>query len=145
MCLVRSDPVLSPLHDCMRSHLWESSRPSRWHPQHMWHDLPQHGYTRGTKSPCKQQAGSSDVGVPPGQGSRMRCPSLHGSADAAHNCQAFSFIRPRSDTYRGAEPAAIATDSLQCGRTCIHTQTYTQTMSHLEPFLKGVRITRAEI
>ncbi len=113
--------------------LWQSSRPSRWHPQHMWHDLLQHGYT-GAQSHCANSRQGPQMCVDPlGHGSRMRCPSLCGSADAPHNCQAFSFIRPRSDTYRGVLPEAITAASLRCGHTHIHTQT----QSHLESFLKG--------
>lgn len=103
--------------------LWQSSRPSRWHPQHMWHDLLQRGYT-GAPSHCANSRQGPQMCVAPlGHGSRMRCPSLCSSADAPHNCQAFSFIRPRSDTYRGVQPEAITAASLRCGHT--HTRTCT--------------------
>lgn len=120
--------------------LWQSSRPSRWHPQHMWHDLLQHGYTGGTESLCKQQAGSSDVGGPTGTRQQNEMPiTLCGSADAPRHCQAFSFIRPRSDAYRGVQPEAITAAALQCRHTHIHTYTdiYTDKVTFGSSFLKG--------
>ncbi len=46
--------------------LWQSSRPSRWHPQHMWHDLLQRGYTRAPHH-CANSRPSPQMCVgPPG-------------------------------------------------------------------------------
>lgn len=81
------------------------------------------GYT-GAPSHCANSRQGPQMCVAPlGHGGRMRCPSLCGSADAPHNCQAFSFIRPGSDTYRGVQPEAITAASLWCGCTCTHTHT----------------------
>lgn len=108
----------------------------------MWHDLPQRGYTRGgggggVPSHRANSRRRAQMWVTPrGKGGRMRCPSLRGSADAPHNCQAFSFIRPRSDTYRGVQPEAIAAASPPCRRTHTPTHKHTQSNSHLEWFLK---------
>lgn len=104
--------------------LWLSHRPFRWHPQHMWHDLLQHRYT-GAPSRCANSRQGPQMCVAPlGHGGRMRCPSLFGSADAPHNCQAFSFIRPGSDTYRGVQPRAIIAASLRCTLARAHTVTF---------------------
>lgn len=76
----------------------------------------------GTESLCKQQAGSSDVGGPAGTRQQNEMPiTLRGSADAPRHCQAFSFIRPRSDTYGGVQPEAVAAASLQRARAHTHT------------------------
>lgn len=56
--------------------LWPSSRPSRWHPQHMWHDLLQHWCTRAQSHCANSRQGPQMWVAPLGQGSRMRCPSL---------------------------------------------------------------------
>lgn len=101
--------------------LWQSGRPSRWHPQHMWHDLLQYGYTGAPSHRANSRLGPQMCVAPLGHGGRMRCPSLCGSADAPHNCQAFSFIRPGSDTYRGVLPEAITAASL---RRSTHTHTH---------------------
>lgn len=105
--------------------VWQSNRPSRWHPQHMWHDLLQYGYTGAQNHCANSRQGPQMCVTPLGHGSRMRCPSLFGSADAPHNCQAFSFIRPGSDTYIGVQPEAITAASLRC----IHTHTHTHTVT----------------
>ena len=126
--------------------MWQSSRPSRWHPQHMWHDLLQRGYT-GAPSHCANSRQGPQMCVAPlGHGSRMRCPSLCGSADAPHNCQAFSFIRPGSDTYRGVQPEAITAASLQCGHahTYMHTQTQAHTHTHTHTVTFGIISKRSQ-
>lgn len=42
------EPVKAGWHEKLQ---WQSSGPSRWQPQHMWHDLLWHGYT-GVPSHC---------------------------------------------------------------------------------------------
>ena len=133
-----SQPVVSPVQGCTRSCCGNQA------------DLPDGilgicgmtfrsmGTWGGTKSLCKQQAGSSDVGGPPGTGSRMRCPSLCGCADAPHTCQAFSFIRPRSDTYRGEQPEAIIAASLQCGHAHTHTHIHINSVTYTDKVTFGI-------
>ena len=110
---------------------WLSGRPSRWHPQHMWHDLPQRGYRGEAPSHRANSRRRAQMWVTPwGKGGGMRCPSLCGSADAPHNCQAFSFIRPRSDTYRGVQPEAIAAAPPPCRHTGRQASRHTHTHTH---------------
>lgn len=84
--------------------------------------------TQGALSHCANSRQCPQMCVHPlGNGGRMRCPSLCGSADAPHNCQAFSFIRPGSDTYRGVQPEAITAASPRCGHTSTPTHTHKDT------------------
>lgn len=143
MYLVSPEPVALPVQGCKRSGRGSTSRPSRWHPQHMWHDLLQHWCTRAPSHCANSRQGPQMWVAPLGQGSRMRCPSL---------CVALQMLlaTARLSASLGLDQIHTEECSLRLSlqppcNAGAHTHTHSQTKSHLESFLKGANFIRGKM